>query len=182
MNTSNTNHNARETASIEGSFRSTYHMIKSLKAEADAKRTRAEKLADWMTAMFGTITFLAINVIWFVGWLVLNSGVIPNFEPFDPFPFGLLNSAVSLEAIILAIFVLISQNRAAKIAELREEVDLQVDIVTEQELTKLLHLVSQVLEKQGVDLSGDKDLQEMLQPTNLSRIEKTLEKEVVNTK
>jgi uncharacterized membrane protein len=154
-------------------------IIRSLKAKANAKRTPAEKIADWMTESFGSFGFLVINAIWFFVWIVMNVGVIPGIQPFDPFPFGLLTTIVSLEAIILAIFVLISQNREAKIAELREEIDLQVDIITEQELTKLLEMMRVLLEKNGVDLSTDEDLKLMLRPTDVDKLEKVLEQEVL---
>ena len=81
-------------------------------------------------------------------------------------------------AIALAIIVLMSQNRAAKIADLREEVDLQVDMMAEQELTKLLQLVTMLAEKQGIDLRHDDELQEMVQPSDHSQIEEALQQEV----
>jgi len=89
-----------------------------------------------------------------------------------------LTTIVSLEAIILSIFVLISQNRGSKIDDLREEIDLQVDIITESEVTKLLLLVVRLLQKNGVDISSDKELEEMLKPINEAKIEKSLEKQV----
>lgn len=153
--------------------------IHSLKVKADAKRTWSEKLADWMTVRFGSMGFLGLNVIWFVLWLVINTGLIPALKPFDPFPFGLLTTIVSLEAIILSVFVMISQNRAAKIGELREEVDLQVDIIGEAEMTKLLVMMKLLLEKNGIDISDDPDLSEMLEPTDPEKIEAVLEEEVV---
>lgn len=154
-------------------------IIKSLKAEADKKRAVSEKIADAMTAACGSITFLALNAAWFILWIIWNVGWIPDLKPFDPYPFGLLTMIVSLEAIILAIFVLISQNRGSKIDDLREEVDLQVDIITEQELTKLMAMVTILLEKNGVNISKDEELQEMLKPTNFEKIKKALEKQVV---
>jgi uncharacterized membrane protein len=160
-------------------FNTSRGIIRSLKTKADAKRSRAEKIADWMTESFGSFGFLLVNVAWFFGWLVLNIGIIPGIEPFDPFPFGMLTTIVSLEAIILAIFVLISQNREAKIAELREEIDLQVDIITEQEITKLIEMMRVLLEKNGVDLSTDEDLKLMLKPTDVDKLEKALEKQVL---
>ncbi len=153
-------------------------IIKSLKAKADARRTFSEIIADWMTNTLGSIWFLAINMLWFVGWVLINIGAIPWVPKFDPFPFGLLTMIVSLEAIILAIFVLISQNRASQVDDLREEIDLQVDIITEQELTKLIHMTSILMEKNGIDLSGDTELQSMIKPTNMNRIEKILEKQI----
>ena len=153
--------------------------IHRMKVKADAKRTRSEKLADWMTSRFGSVGFLALNVGWFVIWLLVNGGLVPTLRPFDPFPFSLLTMIVSLEAIILSVFVMISQNRAAKIDQLREEVDLQVDIITEAEMTKLLIMVKLLLEKQGIDISDDPELTRMLKPTNPEEIEEELEEEVV---
>ncbi|MDZ4764276.1 MAG: DUF1003 domain-containing protein [Chloroflexota bacterium] len=154
-------------------------IIRSLKAEQDEKRSLTEKIADFVTALFGSIGFLVINVVWFAGWIVINLEIIPGVNAFDPFPFGLLTMIVSLEAIILAIFVLISQNRSSKIADLREEIDLQVDMLTERELTKLMNIVCAIAEKQGIDLTDDEELQIMLEPTSMSKIEHALEKQVI---
>ncbi len=152
--------------------------IKSVKGRADEKRKLSERIADALTLGFGSMAFLVLNVVWFIVWIVINVGLIPGIEPFDPFPFGFLTMVVSLEAIALAIIVLMSQNRAAKIADLREEVDLQVDMMAEQELTKLLQLVTMLAEKQGIDLRHDEELQEMVQPSDHSQIEQALEQEV----
>jgi uncharacterized membrane protein len=153
----------------------------SLKARANAQRSFAARLADQLTIVFGSMTFLLVNAVWFAVWIVINLGWIPGVPAFDPFPFGLLTMIVSLEAIILAIIVLISQNRAARIAELREEVALQVEEISEQEVTKLLELMVQLLEKQGVDVSQDNELRAMLQPTDTEKLTEELEKEVDET-
>lgn len=153
-------------------------LLRSIKGKADDKRTFAERVADKLTAGFGSMFFLVVNVVWFVVWIVINVGLIPGIEPFDPFPFGFLTMVVSLEAIALAIIVLISQNRAAKIADLREEVDLQVNILTEKEITKLLQVVARLAEKQGLDLSRDRELQAMLRPSDTEKLEKDIEQEV----
>ena len=152
--------------------------IKSVKGRADEKRKLSERIADALTRGFGSMAFLILNVVWFVVWIVINVGLIPGIEPFDLFPFGFLTMVVSLEAIALAIIVLMSQNRAAKIADLREEVDLEIDRMAEAELTKLLQLVSRLAEKQGIDLSRDHELQEMVQPADHGKIEAALEQEV----
>jgi uncharacterized membrane protein len=165
--------------SVQHKLQANREIIKSLKAQQDEKRGLAEKVADFLTAVFGSMGFLILNILWFAVWFVLNLGLIPGIEPFDPFPFGLLTMIVSLEAIALAIIVLISQNRSAKIADLREEVDLQVDMMTEREITKLLRLVAAIAEKQGIELSDDEDLQTMLEPTPMDKIEAALEKQVL---
>lgn len=155
-------------------------VVKSLKAKANAKRTPTEKFADWLTSKFGTITFLLLNFAWFGVWAVINTGKVPGVEPFDPFPFGLLTTLVSLEAIFLAIIVLISQNREARIAELREEIELQISTISEGEITKLIHLVSLLLEKEGIKSDNDSELKDMLKPTNPDVLQKEVEEELQN--
>ena len=152
--------------------------IKSVKGRADERRKRSERVADALTLGFGSMIFLILNVVWFIVWIVINVGLIPGIEPFDPFPFGFLTMVVSLEAIALAIIVLMSQNRASKIADLREEVDLEIDRIAEAELTKVLQLVVMLAEKQGIDLSHDDEVREMLQPSDHQKIEQALEQEV----
>lgn len=151
--------------------------IRSLKARADAKRTFAEKVADTLTSKFGSITFLTMNFIWFAVWIPVNMGLVPGVEPFDPFPFGLLTMIVSLEAIGLAIIVLISQNREAKISELREEIDLQINTVADAELTKILHLLGIIMEKQGIDISSP-EIKRLLKPIDSTDLVAELEQEL----
>ncbi len=150
-----------------------------MKAKADAKRTRMEKMADMMTSKFGSNTFLWFNVILFTVWLLVNTGKISFLAPFDPFPFNLLTNVVSLEAIILAIFVLISQNRTAKIDDLREETHLQLSVISELEVTKIMKMLALLLDKQGIDLSQDPELQQMIRPVSEEEIERKLEKEIL---
>ena len=149
-----------------------------MKAKGSAKRTLSEKFADFITSAFGSNTFLIINVLWFAAWITINLNVIPGIKAFDPFPFGLLTMIVSLEAIVLSIFVLIAQKRAARIDDLREEIDLQIDIITEQELTKLMQMVAILMEHNGIDTDKDPEIREMLKPTDMNRIEKALEQQV----
>ena len=144
--------------------------IQSFKAKLNARRTATEKLADWLTTSFGTITFFTVNAVFFFIWIAFNT--------VDPYPFNFLTMVVSLEAIFLAIIVLISQNREARITELREEVELYVNTQAESEITKMLHLVVQLLEKNGIDVSGDKELQSMLKSLNEDEIGAELEKQL----
>lgn len=153
------------------------HALTSFKAKANAKRSLAEKFADLLTAKFGSVAFLLINFLWFAIWISWNTGLIPGATAFDPFPFGLLTMVVSLEAIMLAIIVLISQNREAKVAELREEFDLKINTIAEAEISKLVTLTLISLKKQGVKIEEDPDLQKMLSTTN-EAIERELEKEL----
>lgn len=155
--------------------------IKSIKAKANLKRSWVEKVADLLTQKFGTILFLSLNAVWFIVWLLINLDLVPGIKPFDPFPFGLLTMIVSLEAIFLAIIVLISQNREEKITDLREEISLQIGIYSERELSKVLELMTLLLKKNNIDVSDDKLLQRMLKPFDMNRVEKVLEDQVKKT-
>lgn len=170
--------NALPPASKDDYQRTATAIQQSLKARANLRRTLSEHLADKMTGGFGSMPFLIANCVWFAVWIAANFGMIPGVPVFDPFPFGLLTMIVSLEAIVLAIVVLISQNRAARIADLREEVALQVEEISEREITKLLELTVQLLRVQGVDVAQDDELQAMLQATDTEQLTEKLEQEV----
>jgi uncharacterized membrane protein len=111
--------------------------------------------------------------VWFAAWICWNSGVF-GLRDFDPFPFGLLTLVVSLEAIFLSIFVLMAQGREAAIAELREEVTLQVNLRTEAEVTKTLQLLAGLYTRLGQKLGEDDELRQMLQPLDPQDIEREL--------
>ena len=151
--------------------------VRALKAKADARRTIIQIIADWINLKIGSIGFLVFNVILFFSWILVNTGNIPNMVPFDTFPFGLLTLILSVEAILLTIFVLISQNRASRLFDLREEMDLQIDMITEQEITKLLEMQKMITDKMGIDTSQDRELPKMLQRVDADKIEESLEKQ-----
>lgn len=159
-------------------YSKTHDVVKSLKASADAKRTWSERFADLATKFFGSVFFLLLNAFLFLAWIIVNIGIFPGLESFDPYPFGLLTMIVSLEAIFLSIFVLISQNRAAKVDELRDEIDLQIDVRAEHELTKMLQLQSLLLKKSGIDVSKDHELKEMLKPEDTEQLKHDIEKQI----
>ena len=175
MNESHSNHNH---SSLHHRLHSKRHIVKSLKAKIDAERSATEKIADFLTGHIGTMSFLIINALWFGTWIMLNTGIIEGITPFDPFPFGLLTMIVSLEAIILAVIVLISQNRTAKIDDLREEITLQIDAISEEEITKIIKLQMMILKKHGVDVSKDPEVQQMIAAKDPEEIEKSLEKQL----
>jgi uncharacterized membrane protein len=154
-------------------------IFRSIKAQTDAKRTTTEKIADWMTSNFGSFTFLMFNVLVFLVWLLINTGQIKGVMAFDPFPFNFLTMVVSLEAIILAVFVLISQNRSMRVDDLRAETHLQINLITEREVTKIIKMLALLLEKQGIDLSNDPELHRMIRSISEEDIEKKLEKEIL---
>jgi len=154
-----------------------YQIIKSFKAQSLKSRSFPIKIADVLTTQFGTLGFLLINLGVFVFWILANNGKIPGIPIFDPYPYILLITTVSLEAIILAIVVLISQNREGYINTLRDELQLQVNLITEREITKVLLLLKELLKKNDIKIT-DTELQEMLEEIDTPYIEKQLKMQI----
>lgn len=146
---------------------------KSFEAQALRSRSLLTQISDDLTNIFGSATFLLLNLIWFVIWISINTGLVPYVEPFDPFPFGLLTMIVSLEAIFLSIFVLVSQNRSSYITSLREEVHMRVNLIAEEEITKVLQLLAEIRKKMGVT-KEDSVLDEMLERIDTNYIERSI--------
>lgn len=124
--------------------------IADLEQDALHQRTVVDRVSDVFTRAAGSGTSVVFHSLFFAAWLAINTG--RTFIPaFDPFPFNLLTTVVSLEAIFLAIFVLISQNRMAHQGDRRAHLDLQIDLLAEQELTMALRMLERVCEKVGVE-------------------------------
>jgi uncharacterized membrane protein len=159
-------------------FRNRRRAIRTFESKYNKNRTSAEKIADAITSFCGSIEFLVLNTLWFILWIVLNTGIIPGILPFDPFPFGLLTMIVSLEAIFLSIFVLISQNRQSKVDDLRAEIDMHVNMVAEEEITKIMHMVYGLYKGLKLDMAHDPELDQMMKPLDRNLIEKRLEEQM----
>jgi len=138
-----------------------------------AHATLQDRVADGLTRFSGNMWFVYVHVAWFGWWIAQNEGWVGNWR-FDPFPFGLLTLIVSLEAIFLATFVLISQNRAAVVANMRADLDLQIDLLAEYEVTQMLKLLRAVGEKTGVDGCSTPELLELSRPVSVGEIIKEL--------
>lgn len=147
--------------------------FRAIKVQRAATRSWIEAIADWLNFVASSTTFLVAHILWFTGWILWNTGLL-GLSPFDPFPFGLLTMVVSLEAIFLSIFVLMSQKRESAIAELREELSLQVGLRLEEEVTKTLQLVAGLYTRMGYKVAEDPELHEMLQPLDVESIEREL--------
>jgi uncharacterized membrane protein len=117
---------------------------RNVNEEVEDKRTVVEKVADWIAEFSGSIPFLTLNSLLFVFWIVLNADVIPGLPAFDRYPFGLLTMAVSLEAIILSIFVLLSQNRQAAKDRVRSDIEYDVNLKAELEIAHLHEKVDEL--------------------------------------
>ena len=145
----------------------------AIKAQHAAHRSRLERFVDGLNEVAGSTSFLVVHALAFTVWLLWNTGHL-GITPIDPYPFGLMTTIVSLEAIFLSIFVLMAQQRESAIAELREELGLQVSLRVEQEVTKTLQLVAGLYTRLGHRVSDDPELLHMLQPLDVKAIERDL--------
>lgn len=110
---------------------------RNVNEEVADKRTVVQKAADGIAAFSGSIPFLLLHVVWFGTWLTVNTLTIPGIPHFDPFPFGFLTLTVSLEAIFLSVFVLLSQNRQAAKERIRADIEYDVNLKAELEIGHL---------------------------------------------
>lgn len=135
-----------------------------LRMKAARERTLQERIADAITGFSGRMLFVYVHILWFTAWILVNSGRF-GLRPFDPFPFGLLTMIVSLEAIFLATFVLISQNRMSQQAEHRADLDLHIDLLTEYELTRVLQMLDAIQDSMGIQNDQDSELVDLERET-----------------
>ena len=152
--------------------------FKAIKAEHAAHRTRMDMISESLTRIASSTPFLVFHALGFAIWVIWNSGFIPDAHVFDPYPFGMLTMVVSLEAIFLSIFVLMTQSKESSIAELREELTLQVNLRMEEEVTKTLHLVAGLYTRLGHTLARDPELEKMLEPLDPQEMERELTEQI----
>jgi uncharacterized membrane protein len=149
--------------------------IARLEREALRGRSAGERVSDAVTRTVGTATAVALHLLWFATWVAVNLGLGPGVAPFDPFPFGILTLLVSGEGVLLALVILISQNRMARQADRRAHLDLQVSLLAEQELTLLLQAQQRVCERLGVPWpDGDGAAPGLLAATDVRRVAREL--------
>jgi uncharacterized membrane protein len=142
---------------------------------------RLERLGDVITRLLGSTIFLIIHLVWFGLWVLAGWNLVPGLPAFDPFPFAFLTLVVSLEAIFLSIFVLISQNHMSRMADRRAHLDLQVNMLAEQEITTILKLVREIRTHLGIaSTQHDADIERQLVPTDVQQLSTELEQHLPN--
>jgi uncharacterized membrane protein len=155
---------AHRSGSAEELTRRNVERVSALEATEHSKATTGDRMADAITGFCGSIGFVWVNVLLFAGWVVCNLA-LSKPRRFDPFPFSLLTLVLSVEAIFLSIFILMSQNRAARVSEKRSHLDLQLNLLSEQENTKMLLMLEQIGHAVGAEVSGIPDVRILQQPT-----------------
>ena len=153
----------RRPRSVADVTRENVQAMRKLEELAVAQRTVADRVAEFVAKFCGSITFVWIHVAGFAAWIGWN--VLPRLPHFDPYPFTFLTLCVSLEAIFLSSFILISQNYEMRITERRNQLDLQINLLAEQENTKMLQLLDRMARKMGLYEEDDPEVQVLEQAT-----------------
>ncbi|WP_084047918.1 DUF1003 domain-containing protein [Deinococcus hopiensis] len=150
--------------------------VREIHQRAENRQTKQDQIADAITRFTGSMLFVYLHLAIIGGWVVVNLGWL-GIKPFDPYPFGLLTMAGSLEAIFLSTFVLISQNRMSAADARRAELDLHVNMLTEHELTQLIRLTHAIAEHLGIAPGSDAAVEEAMQDVKPEEVAKIMEEE-----
>ncbi|MFD2569583.1 DUF1003 domain-containing protein [Spirosoma soli] len=139
-----------------------------------ARKSWQDELADSITRFAGSLNFVLVHLLLYGTWIIWNLGWL-GLRPFDP-SFVVLAMAASVEAIFLSTFVLISQNRMAVLADKRADLDLQVSLLAEHEITRLVILVTEMAKKMDVQEAHDPEISELANDVHPERVLDVLEK------
>jgi uncharacterized membrane protein len=142
--------------------------------EQQVSRSREERIADAITAFAGSMRFVYIHLLVFGLWILINLGWLPVVPRFDP-SFVVLAMVASVEAIFLSTFVLISQNRMAALADKRADLDLQVSLLTEHEITRLITLVTAIAERMELEAAQNPELAELSRDVQPEKVMEKME-------
>ena len=143
--------------------------ICELEKKALAHRPLSARIGDTIATQAGRMWFIIAHLVWFAVWLVFNlrpKGV----STFDPFPFSLLTMIVSLESIFLSLFILMSENRSSRVADERNHLDLQINLLAEDENTKMLQMLQALCEYHKLPIGNDPEIRAMARRTSVTDV------------
>ena len=146
--------------SLNSSLKRNIAALRKRREQEEARASGDERLARTITRFSGSMRFVYVHALLYGAWIVANVGWIPGVRPWDP-TFVVLAMIASVEAIFLSTFILITQNRMAAQADRRAELDLQVSLLAEAEITKLVSLVSEIAARMEVPEAKQQDVEEM---------------------
>lgn len=149
-----------------------------LRMQSASLRSRrfADRLSDRIAGFTGTIWFVVLHLVWFGFWVLINTRVLRIIRPFDPYPFQLLAMIVSLEAVLLSTFVLIKQNRMGYLSDRRAHLDLQINLLAERKVTKMLQIAEQIAER--LKVRPDADTEKLSQDTQVEGLMQALDQKL----
>ena len=157
------------------SAESNINTVIRLEEQALKERTLSDRLSDSIASFVGSMPFVVIHIVWFGVWVGLNE----SLWRFDPYPFALLCMLVSLEGVLLSTFVLIKQNRMSQRADHRSHLDLQINLLSEKEITKVLQLQRLICERLGIEeVREDAEVSELSNLTAVDTLAETLHQRI----
>ena len=171
--TAKSNSTSSATSSVEDLTKRNVELIRELEESARRERKPSDRVAEAIANFCGSMTFVWVHVIWFGGWIAFNA--LPGVPHVDPFPFTFLTLVVSLEAIFLSTFILISQNHDTRIAERRNHLDLQINLLSEQENTKIIAMLQAIGAHIGAEFGHDPHLKALSEETEPERVVQQIE-------
>jgi uncharacterized membrane protein len=153
--------------------------IVNLEEEFRQRRSAADKIADAVAGFVGSVSFVAVHLLWFGGWVAINAGLVPGVPAFDPYPFVFLCMIVSLEGVLLSTFVLIKQNWMSQRADQRSHLDVQVNLLAENEVTKVIQMLEHISHKLGIEREVvDREARELGHTTAVGGLARELEEKL----
>lgn len=164
----------RDPRSVDELTEANVRSIAALEREAKRECSGLTRAVHALTRFCGTIGFAFLHVVLFAAWIVANT--LPGWKHIDPFPYTLLTLIVSLEAILLSTFILISQNEEQRLADRRNALDLQINLLTEQENTKMLRVLERIAHKLQVDLGDEATLAALEQATRPEKLAQQIDR------
>jgi uncharacterized membrane protein len=153
------------------------HVDTILKHEQEfiARRTASERLGDTIAGFVGSLSFVAIHLCIFAFWIAANTMHL-GVPHFDPFPFSLLGTCVSLEALLIASFILMRQARLARRADERDHLMLQILLLTEKEISAVIRMNQEMAAKQGLSgIARDREIRELGEQTSIDDVAQTIQ-------
>ena len=139
------------------------------------KRTRSESLGDRIAAFAGSFGFVSLHLLFFLGWIAVNTLRVPGIAHFDPSPYSLLATLVAVEAILLASFILMRQARMSRRADERDHLMLQILLLTEKEITAVLGMDRQIAKEMGLEkIANSTEIRELSQHTSIEDVAQTI--------
>jgi uncharacterized membrane protein len=163
------------TSQSQGHVQEHIDLIARHEQEFLAKRTHTEKLGDRIASFIGSLTYVSAHIVLCGAWLAWNMLPMRELPRFDPFPFPLLDVLLALEAILVASFILMRQSRMARRAEERDQLMLQILLLTEREITAVLGVDRQVAQSMGLHkVAADEEVMQLSQQTSIDEVAQIL--------
>lgn len=147
---------------------------KSLLSKIIFEKKRQDLVANYLTSYFGSIWFLYALLTFVLGWIIINGDFLEGVKSIDPYPFIFLVMTIQMFEVFLSIIILISQNRQGKMSEVRQQIDFEINVRAESEITKILHMVEELHARLGIS-KVDVELEQMKTKIDIEEIKEKVE-------